>query len=80
LKIIEENNLRVLISEDGCLLKAKDDIYKESFEDEYGNAIREHIPYYFEKAYIPESMTLENAKEIYEEINKEEVEKWTEKI
>ena len=77
MKIIEENNLKVLIAEEGYLLKAKDDVYKESFVDEYGNQIREHIPYFFEKAYIPKNINLEKAKEIYEEIIREEVEEWT---
>jgi len=49
MKIIEENNLRVLVSKEGYLLKAKEDVYQESYEDENGNTIREHIlqnPYY----------------------------------
>ncbi len=73
MKIIEENNLKVLVAEKGYFLKAKDDVYKEAYEDEFGNQMREHMPYFFEKGYIPKSMTLEKAKEIYEE---EEVEKW----
>ena len=73
MKIIEENNLRVLVSKEGYLLKAKEDVYQESYEDENGNTIREHIPYYFERAYIPESITLEKAKEMYEEIKESDV-------
>lgn len=76
MKIIEENNLKVLVTTDGYLLKSKDDVYKEAYEDKFGNQIREHIPYFFEKAYIPKNMTLEKAKEIYEEIKREEVEEW----
>lgn len=73
MKIIEENNLKVLISKEGYLLKSREDVYKETYEDEFGNQIREHIPYFFEKAYIPESMTIEKAKEMYEEIKESDV-------
>lgn len=76
MKIIEENNLKILLAKEGYLLKAKEDVYKEAYIDEFGNQIREHIPYFFEKGYIPESMTLEKAKEIYEEVKREEVEEW----
>lgn len=75
--ITEENNLRILIAEKGYLLKSKDDVYKEQYIDEFGNLMREHIPYYFEKAYVPESMTIEKVKEIYEEVKREEVEEWS---
>lgn len=73
MKIIEENNLNILLATEGYLLKAKDDVYKEAYEDEFGNQMREHIPYYFEKAFIPKTMTLEKAKEMYEEIKESDV-------
>lgn len=73
MKIIEEKGLKVLIAKEGYLLKAKDDVYKEAYEDEYGNLMREHVPYYFEKAYVPENVTIESAKEIYEEIKESDV-------
>jgi len=73
MKIIEENNLRILIAEKGYLLKSKVDVYKEAYIDEFGNEIREHVPYYFEKAYIPETMTIESAEDIYEEIKESDV-------
>ncbi len=76
MKIIEENNLDILLATEGYLLKSKDDVYKEAYEDEFGNQMREHIPYYFERGYIPKNITLEKAKEIYEEVKREEVEEW----
>jgi len=71
-KIIKEVKLKVLIAEDEYLLKEKDDVYVEAFIDENGNEIREHIPYLFKKAYVPENMTIEEAKEIYEEVKEKE--------
>ena len=68
MKIIQENNLFILISRDGYLLKSKEDVYVEAFIDENGNEMREHIPYLFKRAYVPKNMTIEMAKEIYEEV------------
>lgn len=45
MKIIDENNLKILIAEDDYFLKAKDDEYQESYLDEFKNEIREHVPY-----------------------------------
>ena len=73
MKIIEENNLKILLAKEGYLLKSKDDVYKEAYIDEFENEIREHIPYFFEKGYIPKTMTLEKAKEMYEEIKESDV-------
>lgn len=68
MKIINEKGLKVLVAEEGYLLKSKDDEYREAYIDEFGNQMREHIPHYFKKAYVPESMTIENVEKIYEEI------------
>lgn len=77
MKIIEENNLKILIAAEGYFLKSREDVCKEAYIDEFGNQIREHIPYFFEKGYVPENMTLEKAKLIYEEVKREEAEKWS---
>lgn len=74
MKIIEENNWKILVSEEGYLLRQRDDEYKEGYIDGFGNQIREHVPYYFEKAYLPKNITIEDVKNIYEEIEKKEVE------
>lgn len=72
MKIINEEKLKVLITKEGHLLKAKNDIRKEAYIDENKNEIREHLPYTFKKAYIPKSMTIEEAEKIYEEIEEKE--------
>ncbi len=69
---LEKNEkLTILRASDGYNLKSKLDIYKPSYIDEEGNKIEEHIPYYFEMAYVPDSMTLDKAKELYEEVKVE---------
>lgn len=77
MKIIEENNLKILIAAEGYFLKSREDVYKEAYEDKFGNQMRDHIPYCFERGYIPKNITLEKAKEIYEEIKREEVGEWS---
>lgn len=73
MKIINEKELKALVAEEGYLLKSKDDEYKESYIDEFGNQMREHIPHFFKKAYVPESMTIEKAEKIYEELKEGDV-------
>lgn len=68
MEIIKEGKLNKLIATSGYLLKSKDDIYIKSYVDEDGNVIEEHLPYGFEYAYIPESITLETAQSLYDEL------------
>ncbi len=73
MKIINENNLKVLIADEGKALKSKNDNYEEKHTDTNGNVIEEHFPYYFTKAYIPPTMTIDKATEQYDELNDDEV-------
>lgn len=75
MEIINTGKIAILKSLDGYMLKNKQDNYIPKSIDEEGNEIQEHIPYYFDKAYVPKSMTLDQAKEMYEEINIDEIKK-----
>ena len=62
MKIILENNIKKLVSEEGFNLLAKEDLEKP--EDER---------YYFKFAYLPSSTTLEDCEASYIEINDSEI-------
>lgn len=68
MQIIKEGKLNKLIAETNYLLKAKEDNYTPAYIDENGNQIEEHLPYAFEYAYLPDSITLEMAQSMYDEL------------
>lgn len=67
MKIIEKENFNILQANIGYLLRDKNDVYKPAYIDENGNKVEEYKPYYFYKAYVPKTLTLEEAERIYEE-------------
>lgn len=67
MEIIEKASLSILQAKDGYVLRSIDDVFVEKHTDENGNEIEEHIPYYFKKAYVPKSVTLEEAEKLYVE-------------
>jgi hypothetical protein len=73
MEIIKKNNLTILQSDAGYMLRSKNDIYVPSYTNENGEIVEEHTPYYFKMAYVPSSITLENAKELYVEEQIKEV-------
>lgn len=68
MKIIKEGKLNKLIADLNYLLKEKDDNYKPAYIDEEGNKVEEYFPCVFEYAYLPDSITLEIAKTMYDEL------------
>lgn len=68
MEIIKKEKVNILQAKEGYLLKEKTVAYKAAYIDEKGNEVEEHKPYYFFKAYVPKDLTLEKAKEMYEEI------------
>lgn len=68
MEIIKKGNLYILQADEGYKLKSKEDVYTPKTIGENGEVIEAHIPYYFEKAYIPKNMTLEQVQNIYDEI------------
>lgn len=68
MQIIKEGKLNKLIAETNYLLKTKEDNYKEAYIDEEGNQVEEYLPYGFEYAYLPDSITLEMAQSMYDEL------------
>ena len=70
MKIINYTNPRLLIAEEGKMLKSKNDNYIAEEKDENGNVIKEeHKPYLTNLIFLEEQITtLEEAQETYEEV------------
>lgn len=68
MEIIKEGKLNKLVSSDGYSFKEKNDNYSASYIDEDGNVVAEHLPESFKFAYLPSTMTLEMAQEMFDEL------------
>lgn len=70
MKIIKENNLNILVAEEGKHIRSKNDVYKEEHIEE-GILVQEHYPYYSERIYLPPSITESDIEKLYveEDIN-----------
>lgn len=71
MEIIKQGNLTLLKAKEGYKLREIKDNYIPKSIDEEENVIEEYIPYYFDKAYVPNNMTLEKLEEMYEEVEAE---------
>lgn len=66
---------KLLIADEGYMLREKNDVYKpEHFDIETGNIIPEHFPYYSSLIFLAETInSLDKCKELYVE-EKQEIE------
>ncbi len=58
---------KMLVADEGKVLREINDIYQEEHIDENGNKIEEHIPYKTTTIFLPDSITEEQAREMYVE-------------
>lgn len=58
---------KMLVAEEGKLLRDVNDVYKEEYIDEQGKKVEEHIPYRTTTIFLPDSVTEEQAREMYVE-------------
>ena len=65
--MINSEKLNTLKADEGMYLRNVNDVYVPEHNDEQGNVIPEHFPYYFEEVYLPLQITLEKAQELYVE-------------
>ena len=72
MEIITRTKPRLLIADEGKMLKDKNDNYIPERKDEDGNVIQEeHLPYLTGLIFLGEQITtLEEAQELYEEVQK----------
>ena len=74
MQIILRTTPAMVIADEGKKLRDVNDVYKEAYVDEEGNAIPEYFPHYTDVVFIPNSLTEEQVKALYIEEEIEEVE------
>ena len=74
MRIEKKDKFNVLYADEGKHIRAINDVYKKAYIDESGNEIEEYNPSYFEKAYVPLTITEDNMNEYYIEEEKESLE------
>ncbi len=63
---------KMLIADEGKVLKEVNDVYMDEHIDEEGNLILEHIPYTTTTIFLPDTITEEQARKMYIEEEKDE--------
>lgn len=72
MKLFNYTKPAMIIAEEGKHIRSVDDVYKEAYVDENGNAIDEHFPYYATVIFVPSNTTEEQMNELYIEEDIEE--------
>ena len=67
MRLIKGDTTNKLMADENKQIRDINDIYTPEHTDEEGNVIPEHFPYYTTIIYLPLSMTLEKAMELYVE-------------
>ena len=69
MKFFNYTKPKMIVADEGKQIRAKNDIYEPKKEDENGNIIPEHFPYYATTIFVPDSFTEEQMNEDYIEEN-----------
>lgn len=70
MQVITRGDLRLLLSDDGKHIRTINDVYVPEHEDEQGNIIPEHFPYYFEMMFLGSQVDITKLDELYVEESK----------
>lgn len=62
---------KMLIADEGKLLREVNDVYIEEHVDENGNKVEEHVPYKTTTIFLPDNVTEEQAISMYVEEDEE---------
>ena len=65
MKFFNYTKPKMLVADEGKQIRDINDVYTAAYVDENGNAVEEHIPHYSTTIFIPDSITEEQARELY---------------
>jgi len=66
MQIIKKTNLRLLLADDGKHIRDINDVYEpEHIDEETGELIPEHFPYYAEIIFLAEQLKEEDVPKLY---------------
>ena len=58
---------KMIISDEGKLIRDKKDVYVPEHKDEEGTLVPEHFPHYSTTIFVPDNFTIEMMNELYVE-------------
>lgn len=61
---------KMIVASEGKHIREKNDVYVAEYEDEEGNIVPEHFPYYTTTVFVPDSFTEDQMNELYVEEDK----------
>ena len=68
MQLINWTKPKMIVSDEGKMIRSKNDIYSPAKYDEQGNLIEpEHKPYYSTTIFVPDNFTEEQMNELYVE-------------
>lgn len=67
MQYFNHTNPKMLIADEGKLLREINDIYVKEHTDEQGNKIEEHIPYRTTTIFLPDNISEDDARNMYVE-------------
>lgn len=70
MKFLNDITPKRIVADEGKHIRSKNDVYVPEYYDKEGNLVEEHIPYYTDAVYVPDSFTKEEMNELYVEEDK----------
>lgn len=67
MKFFSYTKPKMIVADEGKHIRAINDVYVPAHEDENGNLVEEHIPYYSTTIFVPDTFTEEQMYELYAE-------------
>jgi hypothetical protein len=65
MKLFSYTKPRMIVADEGKMIRAINDVYVAEYVDEEGNIVPEHFPYYATTIFVPDSFTEEQMNELY---------------
>lgn len=65
MKLFTYTKPRMIVADEGKMIRAINDIYVAEYIDEEGNIVPEHFPYYATTIFVPDTFTEEQMNELY---------------
>ena len=65
MKLFSYTKPKMIVAEEGKMIREINDVYVPEHIDEEGNLVPEHIPHYSTTIFVPDSFTEEQMNELY---------------
>jgi hypothetical protein len=65
MRLIENENPKKIVADEGKHIRSIDDVYVAEYTDENGEIVETHEPYYTNLIFVPDNFTEEQMNELY---------------